>query len=366
MDEVRRGTMVNDIIAPGTLQPEQVRQIAATTSGRVDRIDVRPGTPVRSGDVLLELSNPDVQLQLLQAERDLASAESQLEQRRAQLAADALRQEAERATLAAQLAEAQRTLVLMERLRAKQLASDWELATAKERVAEIAARIGVTSRQATLTRTSQGEEARQGQAQVARLQAIRAFHAAQLGALRVQAGDTGLVHELPVQLGQWVMPGTVLARVARANALKAVLRIPEGQIGDVVPGRRVAVDVGATTVHGSVARVAPVGQAGVVEVDVALHDVPAGLRAGQSVTGTVRVDSVANVLFVARPGTAQANSEGRLFRLGGDGGDAVLVPVTFGRATPSLIEVVRGLQAGDRVIVSETPSAGGATRIRLR
>ena len=138
---------------------------------------------------------------------------------------------------------------------------------------------------------------------------------------------------VPVEVGQHVTPGTNLARVARPDRLKAVIRIPETQAKDVVPGQKAIVDTRNGVVAGRVVRIDPAVQNGTVTVDVALDGaLPNGARPDLTVDGTIELERLANVLYVGRPAMGQPQSTVGLFRLEKGTNEAVRVRVRLGQA----------------------------------
>ena len=203
--------------------------------------------------------------------------------------------------------------------------------------------------------------------QVERFRAISRFGHQQLESLRVRAGTSGVLQELPLEVGQWVTPGTTLAKVADPTRLKAVLRIPETQAKDVLIGQPASIDTRNGVIEGSVVRIDPAVQNGAVTVDVALNGaLPTGARPDLSVEGVLEIEHLEDVLYVGRPAFGQANSVVGLFRILPDsGGTATRVNVRLGRSSVRIIELVEGLQEGDEVILSDMSAWDAFDRIRL-
>ncbi len=399
VDTVRRGAFVRQVRAPGTLVPEHVRLVSALTAGRVEQMLVRPGTPVEAGTVLLELSNPEVQLELLEAERQLGAAEAQLVSVRTQLEAGRLQQQATLATVTSEFNEARRNAEVFETLDKKGMSSAMEVARARDRAREFAERRQLEQQRLTLSRESLGRQLSLEAANVERLRGVARFMRERVEAMKVVAGEPGVLQDMDLDLGQWVTPGQVLARVAQPGRLKAELRVPETQAKDVALGQRVAVDTrtgsgaaaaaadgdsarpGAAAragaamassgvIPGRVTRVDPGVQNGTVLVEVALEppggQLPRGARADLSVDGTVEIERLSDVLSVGRPAYGQPESVVGLFRLTPDGTAANRVQVTLGRASVTAVEVVRGLNPGDRVIVSDVSQWDAHERLRIK
>ena len=372
IDTVRRGTMVRQVRAPGTLVPERIRWISALTAGRIEQLVVRPGTQVTTGTVLLEMSNPDVQLEALDAERQLAAAEAQLAQLRTQLETSRLQQSATVATVASEYNQARRNAEVFEALDKKGLSSANEVAGARDRVAELQSRRDIEQRRLTLAQQTIRAQLAPQEANVERLRAIVEFQRNRVAAMKVVAGEDGVLQDMNLELGQWVVPGQVLARVAQPGRLKAVLRVPETQAKDVAIGQPVAVDTRTggneqSVVKGRVMRVDPAVQNGTVQVEVALEGaLPRGARTDLSVDGTIEIERLTNVMYVGRPAYGQAESTVGLFKLDPDGATARRVQVRLGRSSVNTIEVIQGLSVGDKVIVSDVSQWDGSDRLRVK
>jgi multidrug resistance efflux pump len=366
-DTVKRGPLLRQVRGPGNLVPEQIRYITTLTPGRVDRVLLRPGTEVEEGTVLLELSNPDVHIQALQAEQQLTAAEAQLVSLHASLENQRLTQEAAVAAVRSEYEDAQRQLKVNEELAKGNMVTALDLNRARDRASELAIRLEVEKKRLELfagTIESQLEVQRQ---QIKRLKAIAEFQRNQVASMTVRAGSAGMLRDLSLEVGQWVMPGMNLAVVVPPGRLKAVIRIPETQAKDVVLGQRAEIDTRNGVVVGHVRRIDPAVQNGTVAVDVELEgELPAGARPDLSVDGTIEVERLDDVLFMGRPAYGQAESTVGLFRLEPGGKGAIRIPVRLGRSSVSAIEVRDGLQPGDVVILSDMSAWDAHERVRLR
>ncbi len=367
VDVVKRGTMLRQVRGPGTLVPEQIRWVPAVTAGRVERRYVEPGTRVEIGTVLLELSNPDVQLEMLEAERQLSAAQAQLVNLRTTLETARLNQEAVVASTQTQYQEAKRNAEAAEELVRRNLMAASEALTDKERAEELATRVEIERKRLQIQSDAIGAQLEVQQSQVERLENIVQFHRERIASMRVVAGTPGVLQEIQVEEGQWVLPGQTLAKVVQPERLKAVLRIPEVQARDVTVGLRALIDTRTDTIPGRVIRIDPAVQSGAVNVDVALHgELPPGARPDLSVDGMVEIERLENVLHLGRPVFGQSNSTVGLFRLSADGGFAERVRVRLGRGSVNTIEILEGLVAGDRVILSDMSQWDDEDRLRLR
>ncbi len=366
-DTVKRGPMVRQVRGPGNLVPEDIRWITTLTPGRVERVHVRPGTEVTRGTVLLELSNPDVHIQALQAEQSLTAAEARLVELRTNLETQRLNQEAVVATVRREYDEALRQVRTNEELAREGLVSTIELENARGRAEELRIRAEVErERLRILTESIEGQLQVQRE-QVGRLRAIAEFQREQVESMRIRATADGVLQQMDLEVGQWVIPGNTLGAIVQPGRLKAELRIPETQIRDVTVGQPVQIDTRNGIVPGRVLRIDPSVTSGAVKVEVALEgELPRGARPDLSVDGTIEVERLEDVLYVGRPAYGQAESTVGLFKLVEGGSHAVRVPVRLGRASVNTIEVVDGLQVGDIVILSDMSAWDQYDRVRIR
>jgi multidrug resistance efflux pump len=367
LDTVKRGPMVRQVKGAGTLVPEYIRWLTADTAGRVERIHVRPGATVTADTLLMELANPDVQLQALEAERQLASAQAELIRMRTELETQRLAQEATVATLTADAADATRRAEANTTLHQKELIGELEVRQTTERSGELSRRLELERKRLQVMTTNMKDQLEAQQGQVERLKAVARFRRTQVESMKVRAGEDGVLQELPLELGQWVTPGVLLAKVVKPERLKAELRIAETQARDIQPGQKALVDTRNGVVEGTVARVAPAASQGTVRVEVSLPaELPRGSRPDLTVEGTVELERLANVLSVGRPAGAQPNGTMSLFRLMPGSDEAIRVPVRLGRGSVNAVEVVQGLQEGDQVVLSDMAAWDAVERVRLR
>ena len=366
-DTVRRGPMVRQVRGPGTLVPEQIQWVVAVTAGRVERILVDPGAQVSDTTTIMVLSNPDVQIQALEAERQVTSAEANLMNLRATLENQRLNQEAALATVRSQYREAMRQAKASEELAKKGLIAGHELQRARDNAEELAARIEIEQKRLNFLAASQEAQLSAQASEINRLRGLAAFRREQLASMVVRAGARGVVTERALEVGQWATPGATLARVVQPGRLKAVLRIPETQAKDLSIGQRAQIDTRNGIIPGRVVRVDPAATNGTVSVDVALEgELPRSARPDLSVDGTIEIERLPNVLYVGRPAYGQAESVVGLFRLEPDGKTAVRTNVRLGRSSVNTIEIVSGLKEGDVVILSDMSAWDSAERVRLK
>lgn len=368
IDSVQRGPLIRQVRAPGTLEPENVRYVAAVVSGRVENRPLRPGAMVTRNTVILVLSNPDEQMLLLTAQEALAQAEQNLVTLRGSLQSNKLAQEAAIARVRTLLSVAERNKATFEALdqSRKGLASENELKAAREQVVELTTTLRIEEERLKLMESMMAEQIAGAQNTVNSNKAVVQLRRDRIAGLNVIAGIDGQLQSLNLEDGQWINSGTELARVAQPGHFKAVLRVPESQAKDVAVGQLVDVDLHPAIVKGRVMRVDPISQNATVEVEVALEgEMPQGARSDLSVDGTIEIDKIPNTLFVQRPGNSQPDQTVGLFKLEPDGKTAVRTNVKFGKASVNLIEVLAGLQVGDKILISDMGQYDNVNRVRI-
>jgi HlyD family secretion protein len=366
IDSVRRGPMLRDVRGPGTLAPEQPRFISAVTSGRVDRVYFRPGAKVEPATVLVEMSNPDVELQALSADQQVSAAEGALVTLRTSLEVQRLSQEGVVAQMRSDFLEAQRTALAAETLSSRNLIASFDLTKARDKVDELRNRLDIEQRRLAVIAGSVDSQIALQRDQVQRLRAISQFQKSRVTSMNVTAGAPGILQDLSLEVGQWVQAGQQLAQVVQPDRLKAVLHIAETQAVEVSLGQKAAIDTRNGIVQGHVVRIDPQATGGTVAVDVAFDGpLPQGARPDLSVEGTIEIERLADVLFVGRPAYGQANSTVGLFKLVEGGHYAVRSNVQMGRSSVNSVEVLSGLKVGDQVILSDMSRWDAVDRVRL-
>ena len=365
-DTVKRGSMLRQVKGPGNLVPEQIRWITADTAGRIERLPLRPGARIEAGTTLMELSNPDVMLQALDAERQLAQARADLINLRNTLKTQELAQQSTIATLHTDEADAKRKADAFKNL--KGVLSDVELNQQIDKAQELQKRMQIEAQRLDVMNGSLRDQVRAQEAQIERLKAVVSFRQKQVDSMKVKSPDDGVLSELPLELGQWVTPGALLAKVVKPERLKAELRIPETQAKDVALGQKAEIDTRNGIVPGKVSRIAPSASQGsvLVEVQFGGAELPKGARPDLTVEGTVELEKLNDVLYVGRPAGAQPDSTVELFKLVKDSDIALRSKVKLGRSSVSTIEVKEGLQEGDAVVLSDMTAWDNADRVRLR
>lgn len=367
IDSVRRGDMVREVRGPGTLVPERIRWISAVTSARVERIVAQPGQAVEPNTVLLEMSNPDVQIEALQAQQALSEAQARLGELRVQLEGSRLSQEATVASVRTLNVNAAQERVAADTLLSMKLISRFEYNNKRASADEIGTRLRLEQERLGLITASVESQLDAQRRQIQRLQAIAAFQESRVQTLVVHAGEHGVLTELSLQPGQWVNAGTALGKVVQPGKLKAVLRIAETQAKDVAIGQTAVVDTRNGFVKGHVSRMDPAAQGGTVSIDVSLDGaLPAGARPDLNIDGTIQLERLNNIVFTGRPTMGQDNAVVGLFRLDAGGQTAMRVQVRLGRMSANSVEIVQGLRPGDKVVLSDVQLPDDTERIRIR
>ena len=366
-DTVRRGSIVRQVRGPGTLVPEDTRWLPSTTDGRVERILLRPGAVVHANSVILELSNPQVEQEALNARLALQSAEAALESLRVQLENDLLTQQSTASALDAEFEQARMQAEADEALAKEKLVSEITRRQSQLKADTLKKRVEIEFKRLASARQSIDARVRVQLAAVDQARAASALQDSRLAALKVKPGFSGVLQQVPVEVGARIGPGTNLARVADPGRLKAELKIPETQARDVEVGQPAEVDTRVGIIPGIVSRKDPAAANGTVTVDVSLTGaLPRGAVPDLNVDGTIQLERLENILYVGRPSLGQEQSTVGLFRLTSPSGDAARVQVSLGRSSVNAIEVKSGLNEGDTVVLSDMSAYDAFDRVRLR
>jgi multidrug resistance efflux pump len=367
-DVVKRGSMLRQVRGPGSLMPvqEAVRQIPAETEATVVRIRVLPGTQVQADTVLLEMSNSQVEQAAIDARLQLKAVEAEYLSLRVSLDSNLMTQKAGAATVNADYSQAQRQADTDKALYELGVISGLAYKSSRDKADELTTRNDLEGQRLAINKKAIETQLAQQQAKVDQARTLAALKQKQLDALKVHAGITGVLVDLPMQVGQHVQPGTMLAKVVQPEHLMAALKIAETQARDVQFGEPASIDTHNGVISGTVMRVDPAVQNGTVTVDVKLTgELPRGARPDLSVDGTIDLERLDNVLYVGRPAFGQENSTISLFRLDSDGKEAARVPVKVGRESVNSIQIFEGLHEGDTVILSDMSRWDKTDRIQL-
>jgi HlyD family secretion protein len=367
-DTVKRGAMLRQVRGLGTLVPTQeaVRQIPAETEATVVRIDLLPGSQVKASTVLLEMSNPQTEQAAVDAQLQLKAAEAEYQSMRVKLESDLMNQKAGAATVHADDAQAQRQADTDKALYELGVISGLAYKSSRGKADEFTTRNDLETQRLAANQRAIESQMAQEQAKIDEMRTLAQLKQEQLDALKVRAGIDGVLVDLPLQVGQHVLPGTMLAKVVEPEHLMATLKVAETQARDVQIGEPASIDTHNGLIAGTVMRVDPGVQNGTVTVDVKLTgELPKGARPDLSVDGTIDLERMDNVLYVGRPAFGQENSAISLFKLSPDGQGALRVPVKVGRASVNSIQIIEGLREGDAVILSDMSRWDNTDRVRL-
>ncbi len=364
---VERGSMLRQVRGTGTLVPEEIRAVSAATDGQIEQRVVLPGTNVTPDTVIFVLSNPELQLELQDAQFKLKAADAELQRQTVQLKSEVLRQEADAAKVESDYKQAKMRADSDLDLAKKGLISPLNQKLSQVTAEELANRTRIEKERLRFASQSMEAQLSSQRAAVEQLRATLALKQQQVGDLSVRAGIAGVLQQVSAEVGQRVTAGTPLARVAEPSKLKAELKVPETQAKDVTIGLKASVDTRNGVVAGTVSRIDPAAQQGTVTIDVAFTEpLPAGARPDLTVDGTVEIERLTDVMYVNRPVNAQPQSTVGLFKIVEDGTAAVRVQVKLGRSSVNTIEVVDGLLPGDQVILSDMSAWDGYDRVRLK
>jgi HlyD family secretion protein len=368
IDTVKRGSVLRQVRGLGTLVPMEgsIQWIPAITDGRVDKILELPGTAVKPDTVLLEMSNPQLQQETLDARLKLKADEADYKNLQTQLASQVLAQKSLSAQAQSEYSQAKMQADIDTELAKLGVISQLSQKVSSQKAEELATRNDIEKQRLVNSSEVLQAQLQAKQAEVEQIRALAQLKEEQFAKLRVRAGIAGVLQELPLKVGQWVTPGTTLAKVVQPQRLKAELKIAETQAKDIQLGQPASVDTHNGVISGHVTRIDPSVQNGTVTVDVALDSaLPQGARPDLSVDGTIDLEKMENVLYVGRPAFGQEQSTVGMFKLEPDGTTAVRAQVKLGRSSVNTVEILQGLKQGDQVILSDMSRWDNFDRIRL-
>jgi len=365
IDTVKRGPMLLEVRGLGTLVPEEIVWIPATSDGRVVS-RILPGVHLKPDSVILELKNPELEQAALDAEWQLKAAQAEYNSLKAQLDSKLLDEKAAAATVQADYSQAVLNAEKDEALAKAGLGAELNSKLSRAKADELTTRNKIEQDRLSVSAASAKAQLDASKAKIEQLRALYELKQAQLERLKVRAGIEGVLQEVPVEVGQQVTTGTILAKVAQPTKLKAELKIPETQAKDVQIGQPASVDTRNGDISGHVMRIDPAVLNGTVTVDVKLEGpLPQGARPDLSVEGTIEIENLKDVIYVGRPAFGQPNSTVGIFKLDEEGNGASRVQVKMGRSSVNTMEVLEGLKPGDRVVLSDMSTWDAFNRIRL-
>ncbi len=370
-DTVKRGEMLRQVRGNGVLVPEDIRWIPTVNAGRVDRIRVLPGGAVKADTVLVELSNSELEQAAFEAESQLRAARADLANLRVQLASQALTQQAAVATAQANYTTAKADSDINEELGQSGLVAAVTVKQSLAKTRELAKLLEIEQQRLVIGADASKAQLEAQEEKIAQLGGLLQLKQRQVEGLKIRAGMDGVLQRLgdataPLQDGQQLSAGALVARVAGQTKLKAAIKIAETQVRDLQLDQAAEIDTRNDVVPGHVIRIDPAVENGTVTVDIALDGpLPKGARPDLSVDGTIQLERLANVLYVGRPVQGQPESTASLFKVMDGGRAAERVRVKLGRASVNTIEVLDGLQAGDQVVLSDMSPWDAHDRLRL-
>jgi HlyD family secretion protein len=371
IDAVKRGPMVRDVRGLGTLVVEQYMWIPAEFESRVEKINFLPGASLHKDNVLMVLSNPDMELASADLEWQIKQAQANEENTRVTLQTQQLAQKALTEQVKSDMEQAQLQADRDSQLTKLGLKSDLDTKLSVAKWQELKGRYALSKEELDISDQAIKAQMDAQKVGVEKLQAAYNLKKQQVEQLTIRSATDGTLTQLgtaamPLEVGMRVAPGTILAKIAQPNKLKATLKIPETQVKDVAIGQAASIDTRNGIIPGHVSRIDPAAVNGTVDVDVTLEGpLPLGARPDLSVDGTIILERLTDVVFVGKPVIGQPGAKITLFKLDPDGKEALRVPVSLGRSSVNNIEVVDGLKVGDQVILSDMSSQDAYNRIRL-
>ena len=366
MGEVKRGDLTRRVRGLGKLIPEVIRWIPAATQGRVERVLLQPGERVAPETEILELSNPELEQQALDAESQLKRAEAELAHLRIQLESEKMQRQADAAQVESEYLEATLKAEADAALLREGLVSEMDTKISRSRAKALETQRLLERRRADIFSKSLEAQLEAKQAEVEQRRLLHSLRRTQLESLKVRAGISGVLQQVEVEVGQQVTPGTNLVRIAEPSRLKAEIEVAATQARDLEVGQKAEIDTRNGIVPGLVSRIDPAVKEGLVTVDVALEgELPRGARPDLSVDGTVELQHLEDVLYMPRPGFSQEDGSVSLFRMEPDGIHAQRVGVDLGASSVSEIQILEGLNIGNQVVLSDMAQWKDYDRIRL-
>jgi multidrug efflux pump subunit AcrA (membrane-fusion protein) len=367
-DSVRQGDMIREVRGPGTLVPEQIQQVTAPATARVDRMDVQAGQSVNAGDPLLEMSSPDVMISTMTADQQLNQAQATLLTLRTSLKSSELSQQGLVASTRTQYIAATQDAAASDTLLKQHLIAQFDATNKRALADQLTAQYKYEQQRLLIMQQSVDSEIAAATTNIQQLKSIADFYHNKQKSLTVRAPATGVVQGMTLQQGQYITEGSLLLKVVQPGRLKAVLQIPESQAKDVAIGQSASIDTRSSgLIAGHVSRKDPSAIGGTVTVDVALNGaLPQGAVPDLSVDGTIQIEKLKNVLYTGRPGYGGATGPVGLFKIVENGHAAVRIQVLLGRSSVTSVEIVKGLNVGDKVILSDMQQWDGVDRVRLK
>ena len=370
-DTVKRGDLTIQVRgSTGSLVPREdsIELIPAQTDATVVRIIALPGAKVTPDTVVMDLSDPQLEQQVLSAQSALKGAQADYKSLQATLQSTLMDKKIAAAQVNASYTQDQRQAQTDEQLYKLGVVSGLVSSASKNTADQLTAQKKLSEQQLEVNANAIEVQLASAATKVDQAKAQLDLYEKQSAALHVKAGISGVLAQLPIplQVGQHVTAGTSVAKVIQLDKLKAALQIAETQARDIQIGQPASVDTHNGIIPAHVSRIDPSVLNGTVTVDVALDGpLPPGARPDLSVDGTIDLARLHDVLYVGRPALGNENSTLSLFKEDPDGKGAVRVPVKVGRASVNAIQILEGLKEGDTVILSDMSREDNVDRIRL-
>ncbi len=373
-DTVKRGSFTRQVRgSTGTLVPREdsIQLIPAQTEATVVRIRVLPGTKVTPDTILLDMSDPQLDQQLLSARLQEQQAEADYKTLQSQLQSTLMDKKIAAAQVNSDYTQDQLQAQTDKQLYELGVIAGIAYNKSKNTAEQLTAQHKLSLEQLEVNENAIKIQLASAQSKIDQAKTLVDLYQKQTAALEVRAGIAGQVAALPttmtqIQVGTHVSAGTPVAEVIQLDKLKAALQIAETQAHDIQMNQPATIDTHNGLVQGHVSRIDPTVLNGTRTVDVQLDGaLPAGAVPGLSVDGTIDLEHLNNVLYVGRPALGNENSTLSLFKLDPDGKGATRVPVKVGRASVQVIQVMDGLKEGDTVILSDMSRYDNVDRIRL-
>jgi HlyD family secretion protein len=366
IDTVKRGGMIRNVRGTGTLVPEDIRWIPATTAGRVEAIVLRSGATVKPDSIIVELSNPDLSQSVTEAKLQLESAQAALVNKRAELDKDLLTQKSTTAEMESNYNQAELKAQADESLFKDRLLDELTTKIDRAKADDLKNRFAIEKQRLEMTEQTLKSQLAVQEAEVNRLATVYQLRKDQLDKLHVRAGLAGILQTVPVEVGAQLQAGANIARVADPSRLKAELRVPETQAKDVELRQMAEVDTRNGIVKGRVSRIDAAAVNGTVTVDVSLEgELPRGARPDLTVDGTIVLENLNDIVYVGRPAFGQDQSTISLFKVDPTTGEAARTQVQLGRSSVTSVEIVKGLKPGDQVILTDMSAWDAYDRVRV-
>ena len=370
IDAVKRGPMVIDRRGLGTLVVEEYNWIPAQFESRVEKINFLPGAILHPNDVIMILKNPQMDQDVADLEAQIKQAQAQYDNLKVQLETQHLAQEATTEQVKSDMDQAGLQADRDRQLNKLDLKSDIDAKLSEAKFEDLKNRYAISKKQLDIAEESIKAQLDAQKVQIQNLQARYNLKKEQVDQLTIRAGVDGTLQQLgttaqPLEQGMRVQPGTILAKIAQPNRLKATLKIPETQAKDIAIGQVAAIDTRNGIIPGHVTRIDPAAVNGTVDVDVKLEGHVDGMRPDLSVDGTITISRMDDVVYVGRPVIGQPGAKITLFKLDPDGKEAQRVPVSLGQTSVNTIQILDGLKVGDQVILSDMSAQDAYNRIRL-